>query len=165
MSWAAAKLGTWRDGWHVVPQHVVFRDLDAFGHVNNSVFFSYFEWGRAQLWFDLTGGHRPGDIGFIVARAECDFIRQVGLEPIEIRTRIGEMRNSSLDFLSEIRKNGGDEVAATGKVVVVLYDWARQSKVAIPDELRRKVAEHAAGTRSDSSRSGAPEVRGDRRTP
>jgi acyl-CoA thioester hydrolase len=165
MSSGARSLGTWRDGWHVVPHHVVFRDLDAFGHVNNSVFLSYFEWGRAQLWFDLTGGYRAGDIGFIVARAECDFVRQVGLEPIEIWTRIGEMRNSSLDFLAEVRKNDGREVAAIGKVVVVLYDWARQSKVPIADELRRKVEEHAAGTRADSSRSGAPEIRGDRRTP
>ncbi|HEY0159401.1 MAG TPA: thioesterase family protein [Thermoanaerobaculia bacterium] len=157
--------GAWRDGWHVIPQQVVFRDLDAFGHVNNATFFTYYEWGRAQLWWELTGTARPSDIGFIVARAECDFRMQLGMEPIEIATRIGEMRTSSLEFLCEIRKNGGNDIAASGRVVVVLFDWARQSKILISDELRRKVAEHAAGTRSDSSRSGAEAVPGDRRTP
>jgi acyl-CoA thioester hydrolase len=157
--------GKWRDGWHVVPHQVLFRDLDAFGHVNNATFFTFFEWGRAQLWWELIGSDRPQDIGFIVAHAQCDFRMQVGLEPIEIATRIGEMRNSSADFHCEIRKANGYDVAATGKVVVVLWDWARQSKVPISDELRRKVADHAAGTRADSSRSGEAPVRGDRGTP
>ncbi|HEX8620002.1 MAG TPA: thioesterase family protein [Thermoanaerobaculia bacterium] len=162
---ANAFAGAWKDGWYVVPLHVMFRDLDAFGHVNNAVFFTYFEWGRTQLWFDITEGKRALDIGFIVAHAQCDFKLQIGLEPIEIATRIGEMRNSSLDFVCEIRKNNGNDVAATGKVVVVLYDWARRSKIPISDELRRKVAEHAAaGTRPDSSRSGETPLPGDRRT-
>jgi acyl-CoA thioester hydrolase len=133
--------GEWRDGWHVVPHHVIFRDLDPFGHVNNAVFFTYFEWGRALVWFEITGIRGPREIGFIVAHAACDFRRQVGLEPILICTRISELRNTSIDFLCEIRKGDGSEVAAAGKVTVVLYDWARQSKVAITDELRRKVAE------------------------
>lgn len=132
--------GAWKDGWYVVPYHVIFRDLDPFGHVNNSVFLTYFEWGRALLWFDLTGKSQPRDIGFIVARVECDFRRQLGLEPIEIATRVGEMRNSSFDVHTEIRTGEG-QIAATGRVVVVLYDWARQSKVEIGDDLRRKVAE------------------------
>ena len=130
--------GTWRDGWYVVPHHVLFRDLDPFGHVNNAVFFTYFEWGRAQLWFELTGTNAPRDISFIVARAECDFRQQIGLEPIEIWTRIADMRTSSFDFVSEIRKSG-DQVAAQGKVVAVLWDWARQAKVPISDEMRRTI--------------------------
>ncbi|MDQ3281705.1 MAG: acyl-CoA thioesterase [Acidobacteriota bacterium] len=156
--------GVWRDGWFVVPYHVLFRDIDAFGHVNNAVFFTYFEWGRTQLWFELTSEGRGAlDIGFIVAHAECDFRKQIRMEPIEIWTRVGDMRSSSLDFICEIRKSGGHEIAASGKVVVVLYDWARRSKVTISDDLRRKVNEHAAGTRFDTSRSGAAALSGDRR--
>ena len=136
--------GAWKDGWYVVPYHVIFRDLDAFGHVNNAVFFTYFEWGRALLWFALSGKSGPRDIDFIVARAECDFRGQVGLEPIEIASRVGEMRNSSFDVHAEIRRAGG-EVAASGKVVVVLFDWARQSKIRISDDLRRKVEECSQG--------------------
>ena len=129
----------WSDGWYVVPWQVIFRDLDAFGHVNNAVFLTYFEWGRTRLWFSLTGGGLAHDVGFIVARAECDFKQQLALEPIEIRTRIGEMRNTSIEFLTEIRRDDGRQIAATGRVVVVLYDWERQQKVAITDDLRQKV--------------------------
>lgn len=132
--------GAWRDGWYVVPHHVLFRDLDPFGHVNNAVFFTYFEWARTLLWFDLNGPRGARDIGFIVARASCDFRKQLALEPIEICTRVGEIRNTSFSFVYEIRKSDG-QVAAVGEVVVVLYDWARQSKMQVSDELRRKLTE------------------------
>lgn len=155
--------GSWRNGWFVVPHHVLFSDVDAFGHVNNAVFFTYFEWGRTQLWFELTEWGGATDIGFIVARAECDFRQQLVMEPIEIWTRIGAIGNTSMEFLAEIRRNGGHEVAATGKVVVVLYDWARQSKIPVGDELRRKIA-NAGRTGSDASNAGAAALPGDRRT-
>lgn len=139
-----ATQGEWQDGWHVIRHQVIFRDLDAFGHVNNAVFFTYFEWGRALYWFALTGNAEARDISFIVAHAQCDFRRQIGLENIEIRTRIGEMRGSSFDFHTEIR-TAKNELAAEGKVVVVLYDWARQAKIAVSDELRSKVAALSQG--------------------
>ena len=137
---SSEKRGEWRDGWYVVPHQVLFRDLDPFGHVNNAVFLTYFEHARTLLWFDITGLSGARDIGFIVARAEVDFKKQIDFERIEIRVRVGEIRNSSFDWVYEIRKNNGTELAATGKVVVVLFDWARQSKLAIGDELRRKLS-------------------------
>ena len=133
-------VGDWKDGWFVVPHHVLFRDLDAYGHVNNAVFFTYFEWARTVMWFRLNGiEFGPRNIDFIVARAECDFRAQVGFETIDIAVRIGEMRGSSLDFVYEIRKSSDGVVAATGKVVVVLFDWEKQSKRAIDADLRQRV--------------------------
>src|SRR5712691_10679030 len=95
-----------------------------------TVLVTYFESARTLLWFELTGGADPRDVGFIVARAECDFKLQISLEPIEIWVRIGDMRTTSFDFLYEIRKSDGQQIAAVGKVVVVLFNWETQSKVA-----------------------------------
>jgi acyl-CoA thioester hydrolase len=132
----------WENGWYVVPWQVIFRDIDAFGHVNNAVYLTYFEWARAQLWFAITGAAGlTTDIGFIVARAEIDFRLQIEMEPIDICIRITEMRNTSFDTVYEIRKRSNGKVAATGKVVVVLFDWQAQTKLPISPELRRKVRE------------------------
>lgn len=129
----------WEDGWHVVPWQVTWRDLDAAGHVNNAVFLSFFEWGRTRYWLELTGTIDPGAIGFIVVRAEVDFLLQLGLsDPIEIATRVAEMRNTSFDFVGEIR-NASGEVAARSRVVVVHYSWSENRKQPIPDELRRRI--------------------------
>ncbi len=139
MTSTAHNSGGWKGGWYVVPHHVLLRDLDSFGHVNHAVFLTYFEWARTLFWFALTGGTTARDINFIAARAECDYKLQIGLEPIEIAVRIGDMRKTSLDFLHEIRKSNGREIAAVGKVVAVMFDYATQSKVPITEEFRRKV--------------------------
>ena len=134
----------WENGWFVVPWQVIFRDVDSFGHVNNAVYLTYFEWARAQMWFDLTEAKgAPEDIGFIMARAEVDYVAQLGMEPIDICVRVSQMRNTSLDTVYEIRRGDG-QVAATGKVVVVLFDWHEQRKIPISDELRQKVRERCA---------------------
>ena len=128
-----------RDGWFVVPWQVIFRDIDTFGHVNNAVYFTYFEWARTSMWLELTGGSKSTDVSFIVVRAECDFRQQISMEPIEIRVRIGDMRTTAFDTHYEIRTSNGQQIAAIGKVVVVLFDWKKQMKTAITDELRKKV--------------------------
>ena len=140
MKQPAQAVSGWKDNWYVVPYQVVFSDIDAFGHVNNAVYFTYFETARTHLWQEITGTSGPRDIGFIVARAECDFRHQIGMEPIDICVRIGEMRNTSLDFEYEIRKDGGNVVAATGKVVVVMFDWEKQAKTPIGADFRRRLA-------------------------
>ena len=130
--------GSWRDGWYVLPYQVIFRDVDAYGHVNNAVFFTYFEWVRTLLWFEIAGYGGATDIGFIVAHAQCDYREPVHLEPIDLCVRVGAVGNTSFETVYEIRKAGG-AVAATGKVVVVLFDWDRNVRKPIDDELRRKL--------------------------
>ena len=108
----------------MVPWQVIFRDIDAFGHVNNAVYLTYFEWARTQLWFDLTGGSDPTDVGFIVARAECDFVAQIEMEAIDIRVRVGEMRNTSFDTHYEIR----DYLQWNASKEIVMQRRARTAK-------------------------------------
>lgn len=150
--------GSWRGEWYVVPYDVIFRDLDYFGHVNNAVYLTYFEWARAVFWFDMLEVEGlPGDIGFIVARAECDFRRQIGMERIEIGVRISAMGNTSLTFEYQIWRDRGAEIAATGKVVVVLFDWQTRSKMAITEDLKRRMLRHGSA-RPDTPGGGAAAV-------
>jgi acyl-CoA thioesterase FadM len=94
-----------------------------------------------MYWMEMTGGAKAHDITFIVARTECNFRQQLGfLEQIELRVRVGEIRNSSFDFDYLIVRDGG-EIAADGKVVVVHFDWVSNSKRVIDDELRRTIKE------------------------
>ena len=136
----------WSEGWHIVPWQITWRDLDAAGHVNNAVFLSLFEWGRTRYWTEMLGKTDAGAIGFIVARAEVDFLLQLGLgDEIDIATRVGAMRNSSFDFLGEIR-NARGEVAARGKVVVVNFSWGENRSQRISEELRTRIEAWQGGS-------------------
>ena len=150
----AAAVAGWKEGWFVVPHEVIWQDLDAMGHVNNAVYFQYFETARTKYWFVLNQTCEIQDLTFIVARAECDFRAELALlDPIEICVRIGEMRKSSLDFVYEIRHAATGTVAATGKVVVVLFSWRERRKMVISDDLRRKILLFQKGGRGDGSQS------------
>ncbi|MGK2860165.1 MAG: acyl-CoA thioesterase [Thermoanaerobaculia bacterium] len=131
----------WENGWYVVPHEVTWQDLDAMGHVNNAVYFAYFEWARTKYWLEMEGAVDPTSLGFIVARAECDFRRELKMmDLVHIRVRVSELRNSSLDFVYEVGNSSTGEIAATGKVVVVLYSWQERRKISISDELRARIA-------------------------
>ncbi len=109
-------------------------------HVNNAVFFQYFEWARTKYWLELHGTTGVDSITFIVARAECDFKAELNLlDDIEIAVRIGELRGSSLDFVYEVKRTTDGTLAATGKVVVVLFSWTEHRKTLIDEELRTKI--------------------------
>jgi acyl-CoA thioesterase FadM len=61
------------------------------------------------------------------------------------------MRNSSVTFENEIRKSRGGEVAATGKVVVVLFDFSSQSKKPVSATLRHRIEAFQSGSGADAA--------------
>lgn len=135
-----------RNGWYVVPYEIAWRDLDAMGHVNNAVALSLLETARTKYWTDLHGTMSVDAIGFIVARIECDYRRELNLgDEVEIAVRIGTMRNSSFDFDGEVRRDGGRELAISAVVTVVLFSWETRSKLPITPELRARIGAFQGG--------------------
>ena len=98
----------------VVGVEVRFRDLDAMGHVNNAVYLTFFEQARLAFWMALHPGGAPGEvidparIGFVVARAECDYASPVRLgERLLVGCRAGDFGTSSFAFDYRIVAAGG----------------------------------------------------------
>lgn len=135
----------------VVPVEVRFRDLDAMGHVNNAVYLTYFEQARLAFWLMLHPGHAPGEgidparIGFVVARAECDYASPVQLgERLLVGCRAGDFGASSFAFDYRIVAAGGSvdaeiRLVASGRTVQVTWDWAAGTKTPVPDDLKKRI--------------------------
>lgn len=133
---------SWVDGWWTVPYQVPWRDVDTAGHVNNAIYFSWFEWARTNYWLTLRDRADWKGIDFVVARAECNFRKQVAImEKVELRTRINRVGNSSLEFANEVRRHGSGELVADGVVVVVMYSWDENCKLPVDDALRARIRE------------------------
>ena len=108
-----------------------WRDLDAFGHVNNAVFATYIETARGTLFekwnlpFDGTG------LSLIVASITIDYLKQIK-HPTKmiIGQRISRIGNSSFDIESSIfTKENKQSPIANSKVVVVCFDFDTQKPV------------------------------------
>ena len=131
---------------HVIPVTVRSRDIDAWGHVNNAVYFTYLEQARTHYLRELSlGSSDPSGIGIILAEASCQFKSALELgEHVTVRMRASELRNSS--FIFEYRLEGEDgRLVATARSAQVCYDYQAQHPIPIPDEWRQTISTYEAG--------------------
>ena len=97
-------------------------DVDAYRHVNNAVYATYFEECRDE-WVERTLGAAGDSWDLVLARVAIDFRRELRLEDEEVTVscaleRIG---NSSLTLREQIRTRDGD-LAAEAEAVLVARD-------------------------------------------
>jgi acyl-CoA thioester hydrolase len=93
------------------PIQVRWRDLDAFGHVNNATFASYLEMARTEVWKELFGSREALGIPFFVKKIEIDYRRPISLDDeVRVWLRVGEIRGASFTF--EYVVEAGGETAA-----------------------------------------------------
>jgi acyl-CoA thioester hydrolase len=132
---------------YVTPITVRFRDIDAMGHVNNAVFFTYLETARVEYMRSVvfrTDARKLSEAGLILAKISCEFKKPIFYgQAVAVGTRVAEMRNSS--FLMEQRMEADGQLAALAQAVVVRYDYQAGKSVRIPDEFRSQVETFEAG--------------------
>jgi acyl-CoA thioester hydrolase len=128
------------DGYPFVHrERVRFRDLDAFGHVNNAVYLTYLEEARNALLRHLGLARGVAEITMILARVEIDFRAQVDAgEELEIAVRPVRLGTKSFELEYELRADG--RVVAEARTVLVGYDYDANVSIEIPDEWRRSLA-------------------------
>jgi acyl-CoA thioester hydrolase len=126
----------------VVVQAVVWGDMDSYSHVNNTVYFRYFENARLEYfrrmrWFeyeDETG------IGPILSATDCRFRKSLTYpDTISIGARIGSMALDRVVFDYLIVSHNLNAIAAEGHGTIVSYDYRNGKKAPLPDELRRRI--------------------------
>lgn len=123
---------------------VRFRDCDAMGHTNNAVYLTYLEQARFAHWRSLWGfgnPQTPPDIpGVILARVEADYKRPSRYgDALEIRLSVAGIGRSSFRYEYEIVDADGRTVL-TATTVQVMYDYATEKPVPIPESIRALLA-------------------------
>jgi acyl-CoA thioester hydrolase len=119
---------------------VRFRDCDAMGHTNNAVYLTYLEQARFSHWRSLWGFGNPQTPpnlpGVILARAEVDYKRPTRYgDVLDVRLTVAEIGRTSFRYEYEIVDELGQTVL-TAKTVQVMYDYATERPVPIPDRIR-----------------------------
>ena len=118
-------------------------DQDAFGHVNNTVYFRWFESGRIAYFERLGLGHAltGGGLGPILAAINCNYRRQlIYPDTVHIGTRVMKVGNSSVTIAHAIFSERLQLLAADGDSVVVMFNYDAQKPSRVPDDLRAAIA-------------------------
>jgi acyl-CoA thioester hydrolase len=122
---------------HRTRVEVRFRDIDAFGHVNNAVFASYTEQARVSYLRDVLAADPVGRMPLILAMLKLDFVSPIMLgETVEIGSRVDWMGRSSIAMSHRLASAPGDRDHARVTSVLVTYDYDRARPMPIPDDWR-----------------------------
>lgn len=128
------------------PITIRFRDLDAFGHVNNAVYFTYMEMARVDYFkhLGLLTADFPSPF-FIIAEANCQFKVPILMSmALRLRVRVSRLGNSSFDMTYEFVDETTGQVLALGRTVQVTFDYAAQRVVPLPDRWRQAMMDFEA---------------------
>ncbi|MCQ4272110.1 MULTISPECIES: thioesterase family protein [Pseudomonas] len=123
---------------HFQPVTTRWHDNDLYGHVNNVVYYSYFD-SAVNTFLIERGGldiHAGQVVGFVVS-SSCDYFASIAFpERIEVGLRVARLGNSSVQYELAVFKGGEDEACAAGRFVHVFVDRQSNRPVPIPDTLR-----------------------------
>ncbi|VVE13309.1 thioesterase [Pandoraea iniqua] len=119
-------------------------DMDAFGHVNNTVYFRYMEQVRIS-WLetlDIAAEERSAGEGPVIINAHMTFLKQLRYPgDIDCRMFIGEPGRTSVDTRFELRRaDAPDVIAAEGGAKIVWVNYLEEKSVPLPASIRALVA-------------------------
>ena len=116
-------------------------DMDAMGHVNNTVYFRYMEQCRIS-WFGAMGlPAGPDGEGPIIVSASCNFRRELVYPgTVLVRQYVDGFGTSSVGTSLELsRDDDPDTVYADGEARIVWVDFVRRRSVPLPASVREAI--------------------------
>ena len=126
----------------VVRSMVHWGEMDAYGHLNNTVFFRYFETAR-MAYLERCGFLATYDrdrIGAILASTECRFRRPLfHPDDVLIGARVLDVGADRFTMGYRVVSVGQNRTAAEGAGVIVAYDYKAGSKTRLPEEVREGI--------------------------
>jgi len=113
-------------------------DMDAMGHVNNTVYFRYLEQTRIS-WFDAMGfTPEPAGEGPLIINASCTFMRELRYPgTLLCRQYVGAIGRSSIQtYVDILRTDDPGTLYAEGAAKVVWVDYEKKKSAPLPEQAR-----------------------------
>lgn len=133
----------------VVEIPIAWADMDAYGHVNNTVYLRWFESARIA-YFERTGLYEVKEetgIGPILASTRCRFRLPLTYpDTVMAGARTSEIGDDRFVMDYAVVSRARDQLAADGDGLVVTYDYKVRAKARLPDAVRKRIAELEAAS-------------------
>lgn len=128
----------------VVELDVAWGDMDSYAHVNNVVYFRYFE-GARIAYLDRIGwlqSMREHGLGPIVASTQARYRKPVAYpDHLWVGGRLTDLQADRFTLEHRVVSRAWDAVATEGQVVVVSFDYRNGRKCPIPDGVMERIRE------------------------
>ncbi len=126
----------------VIETPVAWGEMDALRHVNNIVYFRYFESARIA-YFERVGFWAYMDetgVGPILASTQCKIILPVTYpDTVSVGARVSEVTDDRFLMSYAVVSHNHARLAAEGEGLIVSYDYRALTKAPLPEEIKRRI--------------------------
>ena len=123
---------------HQMPAQLRFSDVDSFGHINNSIYFSLFDMCKTQYFMNVWGKDVFKKISTVIVNIEAKFLSPIYYpDEIDIQTAITKMGNKSFTVYQRAINRRTKSIKCECETVMVAVDAQNSNAIRIPDEYRK----------------------------
>ena len=120
---------------HTLPIQLRFNDVDKFGHVNNTVYFSFYDLGKTEYFASVCPHVDWQKDGIVVVHIEADFLAQIyGSDHIAVQTAVTKIGTKSFNLAQRVIDTETQEVKCTCTSVMVTYDLSKHESKPLTEE-------------------------------
>ncbi|MDE6538315.1 MAG: acyl-CoA thioesterase [Muribaculaceae bacterium] len=132
------KLPSLSDFHHSCDIQIRFNDVDVLGHVNNTVYMTYYDTGKAHYFSEILGRRVDWKhVECVIANIDCAFLAPIFFgEDIEVLTRCEKIGEKSFKLLQVIREKKSGMMKSACETVMVAFDPQSGIAIGIPEEWR-----------------------------
>ena len=126
---------------HEMVAPIRWGDMDAYGHVNNTIYFRYMEQARVEWITSLGYQVAPGRESMLMMNGFCNFYKQLSYPgDLILKTSIGAIGRTSMDvYTSMALTTEPDEEVAIGGATMVWVDLTTNKSAPWPDHILQKI--------------------------
>ena len=108
---------------HTLPIQLRFNDVDKFGHVNNTVYFSFYDLGKTEYFGSVCPGVDWEKIGIVVVHIEANFVKQIfASDHIAVQTAVSKIGTKSFHLVQQVIDTKTNEVKCVCKSIMVTFN-------------------------------------------
>lgn len=108
---------------HTLPIQIRFNDVDKFGHVNNTVYFSFYDLGKTEYFASVCPNVDWERDGIVVVHIEADFVAQIyASDRIAVQTAVTEIGTKSFHLVQRVIDLDNQEIKCICRSVMVTFD-------------------------------------------
>ncbi len=126
----------------VIEVPIAWGDMDAFQHVNNTVYFRHFESGRISYFerIHFMEFMNSTGIGPILASTQCRFkIPLTYPDLVTVCAKVDTVEEDRFIMKYAVISHKHNRLAAEGEGVLVTFDYQNNIKAPVPDEIRKRI--------------------------
>lgn len=128
---------------HSMPVQIRFSDVDQFGHVNNSVYFSLYDLAKTTYVKDVFGSANWSEMAIVVANINANFFHPVFFsDSLAIETTVVHLGNKSFTLLQRAVTTDTHEVKCECRTVMVGFDLSTQEPMQISDKYKEAICRY-----------------------